>query len=153
MSVLMPIGCLCGAVTVELHGSPVARANCHCRTCRDFYGTPVLSATAWDAEAVHVTSGQLGTFRHPVKQLSRTFCPLCGEIVFGTNRLGMRVVSNSIVARAAGGALPEPLQPTMHLFYRYRVFDVSDGLTKYLDGWDGPQHQVVDCVASNPTGV
>lgn len=142
MAASISIACLCGAVTVGLHGQPVAKANCHCQTCRDFYGTPVLSATAWDAEAVRVSSGQVRMFKHPVKQLSRTFCPICGETVFGTNRLGMRVVPNSIVARAAGGELPEPLRPTMHLFYRYRVFDVSDGLTKFLEGWDGPQYEV-----------
>lgn len=37
--------CLCGTVTVTLRGEPAARANRHCATCRDFYGTPVLSAT------------------------------------------------------------------------------------------------------------
>lgn len=59
--------------------------------------------------------------------------------LFGTNRLDMRVVPNSLVARASGGALPADLSPTMHLFCRHRVVDVADALTKYLDGWDGPE--------------
>lgn len=33
----------------------------------------------------------------------------------------------------------------MHLFYRYRVIDVADGLTKYLEGWDGPEHDAPGC--------
>lgn len=63
---------------------------------------------------------------------------LGGEIVFGTNRPGMRVVLNSLTARAHGGRLPDHLQPSMHLFYGPRVIDVADALPKYVDGWGGP---------------
>jgi hypothetical protein len=76
-------------------------------------------------------------YAHSHKQLSKAFCAQCGETLFGTNRLGMRVVPNSIVARAAGGTLPADWQPAMHLFYRYRLIDVVDTLTRYLEGWDG----------------
>ena len=82
--------------------------------------------------------GGHATFPHPAKSMSRTYCASCGEIVCGTNRFGMRVVSNSLAARAHGGQLPGDLQPTMHLFYRHRVIDVVDALPKFLDGWDGP---------------
>ncbi|OJY17701.1 GFA family protein [Pandoraea sp. 64-18] len=132
--------CLCGTVNIQLKGQPEARANCHCQSCRDFYGTSMLSATAWLPERVAVISGSLSKFAHPTKQLSRAFCPHCGETVFGTNRLGMLVIPNSFVARAAGGELPEPMQATMHLFYRHRIIDVDDKLPKYLDGWDGPTY-------------
>lgn len=129
--------CLCGAVTVTLRGEPAARANCHCATCRDFYGTSMLSATAWPPEQVSV-AGTDATFAHPSKSMSRTWCAACGEIVCGTNRFGMRVVPNSLTARAHGGQLPDDLRPTMHLFYRQRAIDVVDTRPKYLDGRDGP---------------
>ncbi|MET4681800.1 GFA family protein [Stenotrophomonas rhizophila] len=132
--------CLCGKVSVELHGAPAARANCHCSTCRSFYGTSLLSATAWEAAAVRVEDGVALTFQHPGKQVAKTFCGVCGDILFGTNRLGMRVVPNALVARATDGQLDAALAPTMHLFYRQRVVDVSDDLPKYLDGWDGPTY-------------
>lgn len=134
------ITCLCGALRIQLHGSPAARACCHCATCRDFYGTSMLSATAWEADAVQLDAGAGGVFQHPHKQLSKTFCGGCGEVVFGTNRLGMRVVPNAMLARANGGALDAALMPQMHLFYRDRVIDVVDALPKYLDGWDGPTY-------------
>jgi hypothetical protein len=137
MSDSTQLACLCGAVKVDLIGEPAARANCHCASCRDFYATSMLSATAWASENV-VTHGALQVFQHPTKQMSRAFCPACGETVFGTNRFGMRVVLNSLFARAHDGALPENRTPTMHLFYRHRVIDVRDSLIKYLDGWDGP---------------
>ncbi|MQA18828.1 GFA family protein [Rugamonas rivuli] len=133
------IQCLCGAVHIELRGEPAARANCHCGSCRDFYGTPMLSATAWPASSVRIVQGAVTTFAHPAKQMSRAFCAGCGETMFGINRLDMRVVPNSLAARASGGDLPTGLGPTMHLFYRHRVVDIDDRLIKYLDGWDGPE--------------
>ncbi|AHI68331.1 GFA family protein [Burkholderia thailandensis] len=138
MSATRSLRCLCGAVGVKLTGEPAARAHCHCMACRDFYGAPMLSATAWPAGQVIVAEGDVASFAHPTRRLSRAFCATCGETVFGTNRLGMRVVPNAIVARAAGGELPDGLRPTMHLFYRHRIVDVRDDLPKYLDGWDGP---------------
>lgn len=131
------ITCLCGSNALELRGAPAARANCHCATCRDFYGSAMLSATAWDAASVELSAKNSTRFQHPTKQLSRTFCLHCGDVLFGTNRLGMYVVPNAVVARAAGGLLDAALAPTMHLFYRERIIDVSDALPKYLDGWDG----------------
>lgn len=125
------------AVTVTLCGEPAARANCHCATCRDFYGTPMLSATAWPPEQVTLDGGH-ATFPHPSMSMSRAWCASRGEIVFGTNRPGMRVVPNSLTARAHGGPLPDHLQPSMHLFYGPRVIDVADALPKYVDGWGGP---------------
>jgi hypothetical protein len=134
------IACLCGAVTVDLTGEPAARANCHCATCRDFYATPMLSATAWANENV-APHGELKVFQHLAKQMSRAFCPKCGETLFGTNRFGMRVVPNSLLERANGGSLPANRTPSMHLFYRHRVIDVNDALIKYIDGWDGPTYE------------
>lgn len=101
----------------------------------------MLSATAWNVEAAKLNGSEAITFPHPTKQLSRTFCSSCGDTVFGTNRLGMRVVPNGLVARATGGILPEHFQPTMHLFYRQRIIDVTDTLTKFLDGWDGSEYK------------
>ncbi|MEX3922076.1 GFA family protein [Paraburkholderia sp. BR10872] len=140
MTMSLRVTCLCGKITVNLHGGPAARANCHCSSCRTFYGTSMFSATAWAADAVSVDDGAGRTFKHPEKQLTKTFCDVCGEVMFGTNRLGMRVVPNALVARATDGKLDAALAPTMHLFYRQRVVDVSDDLPKYLDGWDGPTY-------------
>jgi hypothetical protein len=130
--------CLCGALTIELHGEPVARANCHCSSCRGFYGVSMLSATAWNSGAIRVIEGQPDTFRHPFKQMSKTFCRTCGDVIFGTHRIGLQVVHNAMLARASDGALEAALAPTMHLFYAQRVVDISDTLVKYADGWDGP---------------
>lgn len=143
MTIPATLECLCGQVQLRIDGAPVAKANCHCQACRDFYATPVFAATAWEPAHVGVERGaeHLATYHHRTRQLERQFCRQCGETLFGTNRLGMSVIPNSLFARASGGALPEALQPAMHLFYRHRVVEVDDQLPKFLDGWDGPLHK------------
>ncbi|WP_084656415.1 GFA family protein [Pandoraea norimbergensis] len=135
----LSVTCQCGSVTMRLRGEPAARANCHCNACRDFYGAPVLAATAWSPDQLSM-EGATKVFAHPTRSLTRRFCPQCGETLHGTNRLDMYVVPNALLARAHDGQLPAALRPTMHLFYRHRLFDVRDDLPKYLDGWDGPVH-------------
>ncbi|WP_059415111.1 GFA family protein [Cupriavidus basilensis] len=143
MPIPATLACLCGQVQLRIAGEPVARANCHCQACRDFYATPVFAATAWEPAQVTIAhgAGHVATYHHATRALQRQFCRHCGETLFGINRLGMSVVPNSLFARAAGGTLPEALQPAMHLFYRHRVVDVADDLPKYLDDWDGPLHK------------
>ena len=134
------LNCSCGEVEVQIAGSPAACAYCHCTSCRDFYGLPVLAATAWRNEAVQVVKGsdRLGEYQHPTKQMQRHFCRACGETMFGTNRLGLTVVRTSLLARSSGGSLSAEFNPKLHLFYAYRELDVDDELPKYLEGTSGP---------------
>lgn len=136
----LPLSCSCGAVELLVSGSPVARAYCHCSSCREFYGFPVLAATAWKNDVVRVSKGLglLGKYKHPTKQMQRHFCLACGTTMFGANRLGLTVIHNSLIAKAWGGLLPDALTPEFHLFYAYREFDIDDELPKYLEGRDGP---------------
>ena len=134
------VNCNCGAVELQVSGSPAACAYCHCLSCRDFYGLPVYAATAWTNAALRVVKGneQLGEYRHPTKQMQRHFCLACGETMFGVNRLGLAVVRTSLLARASRGWLPAKFKPTFHLFYSYRELDIDDELPKYMEGRGGP---------------
>lgn len=136
------IRCSCGDVEVLVEGQPVARAYCHCSSCRALYELPVLSATAWNKEALRVVAGQhlLGEYRPPGKQMARHFCRNCGTTVFGSNRLDLRVIRTSLLARSFPGGLPQALSPAFHLFYDDREISISDDLPKYRQGWDGPLH-------------
>ena len=126
--------CDCKSVSFATEGAPAAKAYCHCSDCRDFYSTPVLGATAWKMSALTVISGEsnVSHFQHPLKQLSKFFCRICGDTLFGTNRLSMYVVPNKQIYRASGHAI-QTMRPDFHLFYRQRVVDIDDTLTKYLD--------------------
>jgi hypothetical protein len=138
----MPVvlSCDCRAVSIAVTGDPVACAYCHCATCREFYGVPVLAATAWPEESVTIVSGasHCAQYRHPTKRMRRSFCPHCGEVLFGMNRLGKIVIRSSIFEKSSKGELAPELRPKFHLFYGARVIDVHDELPKYVDGWDGP---------------
>lgn len=139
------LACTCGSVGLQIEGQPVVRAYCHCGTCRDFYGQPLLAATGWRAESIKTLRGldMLREFRHPTKRVLRCFCVNCGEVVWGENRLGFRVIRTSLLANAFAGQLPESLLPNLHLFYSQRVLSVEDNLPKYLNGRDGglwPEH-------------
>lgn len=134
--------CDCGQVRLEVRGQPVARAYCHCRDCREFYGLPLLAATAWRREDVHVRQGaqRIYEFKHPTKAMTRAFCRDCGQTVYGSNRLGFVVIRNTLFARETG-VMPEALEPQLHLFYRQREVEVDDVLPKYLDGRNGELFQ------------
>ena len=49
--------CFCGAVKLEVTGSPEGMGYCHCRSCRSWSGGPVNAFTLWKPEAVRVTAG------------------------------------------------------------------------------------------------
>ena len=71
--------CFCGAVKLEVTGSPVAMGYCHCRSCRSWSGGPVNAFTLWKPEAVRVTAGaeHLATFQK-TKLSRRQYCAKCG---------------------------------------------------------------------------
>jgi hypothetical protein len=133
------LSCQCGVVCMRVSGSPVARAYCHCASCREFYGVAVLAATAWKSESVCVVKGQelVSEHQHPTKQLRRYFCSACGTHLHGVNRLGFKVIQTSLFAKAMGGAVPKDLSPEFHLFYAQRELSINDDLPKYLEGKSG----------------
>ncbi len=47
--------CLCGAVEVQVTGTPEGMGYCHCRS---WSGGPVNAFTLWKSEAVQVTAGK-----------------------------------------------------------------------------------------------
>ncbi len=73
-------GCYCGAVRYRFTGSPMFKAQCHCRECQYFAGGGPNFTLAVSNDGFELLSGPLVTFRradleHPV---ARDFCPTCG---------------------------------------------------------------------------
>src|SRR5258705_3221841 len=71
--------CFCGAVKVEVTGSPEAMGYCHCRSCRSWSGGPVNAFSLWKPEAVRVTAGaeHVATFSKAAMS-QRKYCAKCG---------------------------------------------------------------------------
>src|ERR1700688_4054085 len=49
--------CFCGAVKLEVTGSPEAMGYCHCNSCRSWSGGPVNAFSLWKTDAVQIKSG------------------------------------------------------------------------------------------------
>src|ERR1700755_1460829 len=51
--------CFCGAVEIEVSGSPEAMGYCHCNSCRSWSGGPVNAFSLWQADTGRITRGQV----------------------------------------------------------------------------------------------
>src|SRR5436189_1321218 len=120
--------CFCGAVQVEVTGSPEGMGYCHCSSCRSWSGGPVNAFTLWKPEAVEITSGQqhVAIFeKTPMSQ--RKYCAKCGGHLM-TNHPTLRLV---YVFAATLPALA--FAPGVHVNYADTVMPMRDGLPKLKD--------------------
>ncbi len=125
------ITCSCGDVRVRLSGVPRVRGHCHCNACRTVLNVPYHSVTAWNPDQVEVTSepDRLVTFQHPDFAIKKVFCAGCGEVLYNTNKMDWRVVSQLLLSKSIGH-LPPELSSLSHFHYAARIVDVNDDLPK-----------------------
>lgn len=120
--------CFCGAVTVEVTGSPEAMGYCHCNSCRSWSGAPVNAFTLWKSEAVQVKSGaeHIATFQKtPFSQ--RKYCRLCGgHLMNGHQPVGLIDVFAATIPTLK-------FVPGVHVNYGETVLPMKDGLPKMKD--------------------
>jgi hypothetical protein len=120
--------CFCGAVTVEVTGSPEVMGYCHCRSCRWWSGGPVNALTLWKPEAVQVTDGEehVTTFQKtPFSR--RQYCAKCGGHLMNRHpTLGLVDVYASMIPTLA-------FAPGVHINYAETVLPMRDGLPKFKD--------------------
>ena len=120
--------CFCGAVEVEVTGTPVEMGYCHCSDCRAWSGAPVNAFILWRNEDVKVTWGAelLGSFQKTPMSVRR-FCTQCGGHVV-TEHPGIGLTD------IPAGLLPTfAFRPTIHLNYASTVLPMKDGLPKLQD--------------------
>jgi len=120
--------CFCGAVSLEVNGSPEGMGYCHCRSCRSWSGGPVNAFTLWKPENVRVTSGaeHVATFQKtPISQ--RQYCTKCGGHLMTTHpTLGLVDVFAATLPDLA-------FKPGVHVNYAETVLPMRDGLPKLKD--------------------
>ena len=124
--------CDCGSTEVTMTGSPRVHAYCHCEDCRELLQVPYHSVLAWDADQVEITRGResVKIFKHPAKNMTRAFCMNCGEVLFNTNAMGWKIVSQLLFLKRNENKLPTSFQPNAHFFYDRRIVDIDDLLPK-----------------------
>src|SRR5690348_3903203 len=120
--------CFCGAVSLEVNGSPEGMGYCHCRSCRSWSGGPVNAFTLWKPEAVRVTSGQqyVATFAK-TEATHRQYCSHCG------GHLMARHPGLGLVDVFAATIPTVEFKPGVHINYAETVLPLADGLPKLRD--------------------
>ena len=120
--------CFCGAVEIEVTGSPEAMGYCHCRSCRSWSGGPVNAFSLWQPDTVRITAGKENVAMFQKSKLSqRQYCAKCGgHLMTGHPPLGMIDVF--------AATLPElDFKPGVHVNYAETVLPMRDGLPKLKD--------------------
>lgn len=120
--------CFCGAVAIEVTGTPEAMGYCHCRSCRSWSAAPVNAFTLWKPANVKVTKGAecLGRFRKTPKS-DRQFCTKCGgHVMTDLPTFGLTDVYAATIPGLA-------FVPGVHVNYAETVLPMKDGLPKLRD--------------------
>jgi hypothetical protein len=120
--------CFCGAVKLEVTGSPQAMGYCHCASCRSWSGGPVNAFTLWRPEAVQITAGAEDVIGFQKTRLSqRQYCrKCCGHLMTNHPPLGLVDVFAATIPTLA-------FAPSVHVNYAEMVMRMRDGLPKLKD--------------------
>ena len=120
--------CFCGAVEIEVTGTPEAMGYCHCSSCRSWSAGPVNAFTLWKPEHVQVTKGaeSIGHFKK-TEMSDRQFCTHCGgHLMTDHPPLGLTDVYAATIPSV-------DFAPGVHVNYSETVLPMKDGLPKLKD--------------------
>ncbi len=125
------VHCDCKKVTLTILDNPKVHGFCHCNDCRDLLQVPFHSVLAFTPENIEISYGSnlCQEFKHPSKNMTRVFCKECGEILYNTNAMGWKIISQLLFIKN-NKELPTDFQSTKHFFYKDRIIDISDSLPK-----------------------
>lgn len=121
-------GCFCGAIELEVLGSPVAMGYCHCSSCRAWSGAPVNAFSLWKPEAVRITAGaqHIQEFQKTVLS-QRRYCGKCGgHLLTDHPPFGLVDVFAATIPTLT-------FTPGVHVNYAQTVLPMRDGLPKLKD--------------------
>ncbi len=120
--------CFCGAVEIEVSGTPAAAGYCHCDDCQAWSAGPINAFSLWPQGSVRVTKGEanIGTYNKTDRSY-RKFCKSCGGHLM-TDHPGIKLVD--VYANLLQGYKHAP---ALHVFYKHKMVSVKDGLPKFND--------------------
>ena len=120
--------CFCGAVEVEVSGSPAVMGYCHCKDCQAWSAGPINAFSLWPRDSVRVTKGEdnIATY-NKTENSYRKYCKTCGGHLM-TDHPGMGLMD--VYANLLQGFA---YQPAVHVHYESKMVSVKDGLPKFKD--------------------
>jgi hypothetical protein len=121
--------CLCGAVTLEISGTPRSLSYCHCSRCRKAEGV-FAAVLIGAADDLRIVSGEDRIRRiEPVPPFThrRAFCVDCGSALGELQSGAMYVVAASVLDDDPG------IRPTAHLNVESKPdwYEIDDDLKKF----------------------
>ena len=117
--------CFCGAVEIEVIGSPEAMGYCHCSSCRSWSAAPVNAFTLWKQQNVEITKGAefVGQFKK-TEFSNRQYCRRCGgHLMTHHPPIGLIDVYAAVIPDL-------DFRPAIHVNYEDTVLLMRDGLPK-----------------------
>jgi len=120
--------CFCGAVEIEVTGTPEAMGYCHCASCRSWSAGPVNAFMLWKPGNVKVIRGaeSIGHFKK-TDMSDRQFCKRCGgHLMTDHPPLGLIDVYAATIPTV-------DFVPGVHVNYSETVLRMKDGLPKLKD--------------------
>lgn len=125
--------CLCGQVTYEIRGTPLAMYYCHCGTCRKASGSSFATNLLVAADDLVVTSGrELLSKLESSPNKYRHFCSRCGSPIYSQADSTRHLVSVRV------GTLDEEpgMNPSMHFYVASKApwFEIRDSLPHLPEG-------------------
>jgi hypothetical protein len=99
--------CLCGAVTLEIHGGIDSIIHCHCSKCRKSSGTAYATNGFVATTALLIKTGkdQMSSYETALGK-QRHFCKTCASPIFSSNeatpdrlRLRLGILDSDIVEK------------------------------------------------------
>ena len=125
-------GCVFGAVRYQVSGEPYGGAVCHCRTCQQVHGAPMVAFFSVRRAGFSITGvlGEVRTSDHAV----RRFCRACGtHMVFDDSRY-----PDEIDIATATLDDPAAVPPQRHIWTRSQVpwIKLGDGLPTFAERSD-----------------
>lgn len=119
----LSLACRCGAVGLEVTGSPIAQFFCHCDDCQAVHGGAYVPESVYRAEQVEVVRGEPSAWK--LKRNPRMTCGHCGTRLFiDVIAFGLRGVN--------GYLLPaEAFKPQFHVHCRFAVRPILDDLPHF----------------------
>ncbi len=126
------VHCDCGEVAITMEGLPKVHAFCHCEDCRELLQVPFHSVLVWDEDVVSFLKGEdnIIEFQHPTKRMKRIFCKDCGDVIYNTNAMGWKLVSQLMFRKCNDDTLPDGFESNAHFYYGRRIVNVDDEIPK-----------------------
>lgn len=124
-------GCLCGNVRYTASGAPSSLCYCHCRSCQQAAGAPLLAWGTWPTAALVFTHGEPTRFRSSPRVV-RSFCGRCGTALTYLHEQRPDDIDLSLTTLDTAVSFA----PGYHIWVADKVpwLNIDDGLPQH-DGW------------------